>query len=198
MCLLFETIRIYNGNAESLQYHQQRMNRSCQAVFGAVPEIDLVRIIRDQDLPGHGTYKMRIVYGRELNQLEILPYNPPSIKKLILVNAPGLVYDHKYSERSGLNSLRFQYSAYEEIIIVQDGLLTDTTFTNIALYDGTAWFTPEKPLLPGTRRQRLLDEGRIITASIKTEDLKKYQKISLINAMLDLGDCTVETSNVSD
>lgn len=48
------------------------------------------------------------------------------------------------------------------MLIVRDGWVTDTSFTNVVFEDaGGGLYTPETCLLEGTRRQSLLDEGRI-------------------------------------
>ncbi len=59
--------------------------------------------------------------------------------------------------------------------------LTDTSYTNIALYDGEQWFTPSTPLLRGTMRQRLLDCGLLQEREIMVSDIPNYQYISLFN-----------------
>ena len=86
--------------------------------------------------------------------------------------------------------------SYDEVIIVKDGYITDTSYTNLCFFDGTTWFTPDTPLLPGTMRQRLLDQGIIKEKSIPLSDLNKYQSISLINAMMDLGELVIPVSKI--
>ena len=59
----------------------------------------------------------------------------------------------------------------DEVIIEKNGYLTDTTIANIAFFDGKQWFTPEKPLLKGTMRAKLIEEGFLQTKNIKSEEL---------------------------
>jgi 4-amino-4-deoxychorismate lyase len=47
------------------------------------------------------------------------------------------------------------------------------------------WFTPEKPLLAGTKRAFLIKTGRILTTQILITDRKDFEKFMLVNAMLD-------------
>ena len=77
-----------------------------------------------------------------------------------------------------------EYSVYDEIIIEKGGYLTGTTISNIAFYDGERWLTPEHPLLPGTMRAKLLDEGFLHRKEIRKEDLKNYSQIALMNSMI--------------
>ena len=55
----------------------------------------------------------------------------------------------------------------------------------MAFYSSGLWYTPLKPLLRGTTRQKLVDEGKIIEKEIRVEDLKNYSKVALMNAMID-------------
>jgi len=73
----------------------------------------------------------------------------------------------------------------DDILIIKKGLVSDTSIANIAFYDGKLWFTPKAALLKGTCRTRLLLEGKIIEKEIRVEDIKKYKKIALMNAMID-------------
>lgn len=69
-------------------------------------------------------------------------------------------------------------------MIIKNGLISDTTIANIAIYLDGIWITPKKPLLKGTTRDRYLKEGKLIEKDISAEDLKA-SKIALMNAMID-------------
>jgi len=56
---------------------------------------------------------------------------------------------------------------------------------NIVFYDGYRWVTPEIPLLEGTQRSKLISDGIITEETITPDDLKKYKKARLINALLE-------------
>ena len=55
---------------------------------------------------------------------------------------------------------------------------------------------PAHPLLKGTKRGSLIDAGQLAECEIRVIDLPHFQSISLINAMLDLGDTVIEISQV--
>ena len=74
--------------------------------------------------------------------------------------------------------------ACDDIVIVKNGLLTDTTIANIALYDGNQWLTPASPLLEGTTRTRLLDIGKLTEAEISIDTLDRYYMTAIMNTML--------------
>lgn len=70
-------------------------------------------------------------------------------------------------------------------LIVRRGLLTDTSIANIALFDGKDWFTPKLPLLRGTCRTALIDNGIIKEKDIRPEELSSYSFVRLFNAMIN-------------
>jgi len=72
----------------------------------------------------------------------------------------------------------------DEILIVQNTLITDTSIANIAFFDGERWLTPKEPLLIGTTRARLLDEQKIFEQDINVADLHKFTAFALMNAMI--------------
>lgn len=107
-----------------------------------------------------------------------------------------ITYDYKSTDRSRLNALVAQKGNCDDIIIVKHGLLTDTSFTNLAIFDGKHWLTPRHPLLPGTKRAALLDKGMIQEADITLEDLRNANKVSLFNAMIEFGEREIAMENV--
>jgi 4-amino-4-deoxychorismate lyase len=78
------------------------------------------------------------------------------------------------------------HKSADEILIIKNGFVTDTSFSNIVFFDGIKWITPSTYLLNGTQRQQLLQQGAIIEEEIRPSDLKHFRFAKLINAMLDL------------
>ena len=74
-------------------------------------------------------------------------------------------------------------------------IITDTTFTNIVCEDSSgALLTHATPLLHGTMRQHLLVSGLLREADIRPEDLPRFPRIHLINAMNGLGDLIINAN----
>ena len=71
---------------------------------------------------------------------------------------------------------------------IKNGLVTDTSFSNVLLYNGIDYFTPKTPLLVGTKRSLLLSQGLIKEKDIDVAQLSDYQHIILINAMMGIAD----------
>lgn len=198
MCRFIETIRVENGRALSLPYHQKRVNESLLMTGGGNIRLSLSGLLGN--LPAaEGVFKARIVYdnaGKVLEQ-SMSPYTPKKVRTLRLVDCDDIDYSLKYADRTMLNALAARADGADEIIIVRHGKLTDTSYSNIALYDGKNWFTPRTPLLRGTMRQSLIDEGVIQEADITPADLGRYSQVSLINAMMPLGTCCTDTEFIA-
>lgn len=184
MYRLFETIRIEDGVPQHLAWHQARMEEAYKRSFRRPGAPLLTDVLQVPDGFRDGTVKCRFLYDRSGYAAEFLVYTPRKIRSLKLVNGDHLTYSMKYTDRRSLEELLQQRGDCDDILIVQNGRITDTSYTNIVLFDGERWMTPEAPLLPGTCRARLLSEGRIAGAHIATADLRKYQVFRLINAML--------------
>jgi 4-amino-4-deoxychorismate lyase len=185
MSRFLETIRCRNGVLENLPYHQERLDRTRRHHFGPVPPLRLAEEIRVRTgLEPETPYRCRVVYGREVESVEFIPYQLKPIRALQLVIADDLDYAFKYANRAALDGLRAGLPADEEVLLVKNGLLTDTTYANVALFDGSLWYTPHQPLLEGTRRAQLLAEGRLVRERLTPEDLRFFQKIRLFNAMI--------------
>ena len=197
MCRFIETIRVENGRALSLPYHQKRVNESLLLTGGGSVRLSLAGLLGNLPM-AEGIFKVRIVYdnaGKVLEQ-SLPPYTPKKVRTLRLVDCDDIDYSLKYADRTRLNALAARVGSADEIIIVRHGKLTDTSYSNIALYDGENWFTPRYPLLRGTMRQRLLDEGVIQETDITPADLRRYRQVSLINAMMPLGTCCADTESI--
>jgi len=179
--LLFETISIKAAKLQNILYHNQRLNRSRRELFGVDNYIDLSRFISP---PDSGNYRCRVIYSRDIESIEYIPYKPKDIKKILLVDS-DIEYKYKCLNRLELNNLLKRYKDYDDILIVRDRLLTDTTIANIALRRDGKWYTPQKPLLKGTTRQRLIDIGFLSTQDIDKSNLTDYDGFAIMNAMID-------------
>lgn len=193
-----ETIKIKNGKALALPYHQARMERTIRRFFPsftsfpsiASADINLSSLISPKEEMDF--YKARVVYGAQgVEAIEYAPYKMKEIHSLKVVEDDSIDYTYKSTDRSALNALAAQKGDCDEIIIIKNGLITDTSFTNLALFDGNRWLTPKHPLLLGTKRAQLLEAGIIEEAELTLEDLRKAEKVSLFNAMIDFGELVI-------
>ncbi len=191
MCLLFESIKIKDGIPFHLDLHQKRMDRSVRNFFGVGNKIQILDVLNQQALPKKGLFKCRIVYGKEINEILILPYKQKKIKSLRIVKCDEIEYEYKYADRQLLNKLLLENSDVDEIIIVKNGLITDTSYSNLVFWNGYEWHTPSSALLKGIQREFLIAENMIKPIEIRLSDLRKYQKVGLINAMMDMDEMPI-------
>ena len=79
-------------------------------------------------------------------------------------------------------------SKAEEIIIVKNNHITDTSFSNLLFLKGKDWFTPATYLLNGVQRQHLLKKKKIKEAEITLQNIREFSHFQLINSMNDFDD----------
>ena len=189
MSRLLETIKIADGQICNIAYHNRRLNRSRVAHYTVADTID----IRDHiDIPldkRNGVYKCRVLYQSDIQQVEYHEYQIRTINSLQLVKANIIEYSHKYEDRSALLDLFQLKGEVDDILIIKRGLVTDSYYCNVALRTSDdQWITPTAPLLRGTKRQQLLDEGILSTGDISRDDLDDYSAICLFNSMIEFGE----------
>lgn len=181
---LLETIRLQDGAFFNLSYHIQRMTQSCIDVLKTPPKFSLQQILNSCNPPRSGLYKCRVLYGADNAMAEFNPYTISSIRSLKVIHNDSLEYPYKFSDRSVLNHMFGRRGTCDDCLIIKNGRVTDTTYTNIAFYEAGTWLTPDQPLLKGTMRQLLLDRSEITTGIIRLEELGKFQFFKTMNAMM--------------
>ena len=189
-----ETIRIEKGRLRNIAYHDRRMNEVRREVWGVDRSVSLETYIDAS--PYEERTRCRVTYGRDVESVEFFPYQIRPVHSLQLVRGGQIEYRRKRADRSELNALFACRGEADDVLIVRGGLLTDTSIANIALGDGTGWYTPASPLLEGTQRACLLDAGMIRPLDIHADDLSRFQKIRLFNAMIDFGEIEIDCSAI--
>ena len=194
MCRLIETICLENGEILRASYHNARMNAARKELFGITESMDVERIINQSFAD---RTRCRITYGREVESVEYFPYRLRQVRTLNLVRAEAdMDYHLKYADRACLDGLFAQRGSADDVLVVKDGRITDTSIGNVALFDGNEWHTPVRPLLRGTHRQYLLDAGLLVERDIKVAELSNYVSIRVFNAMIHWGEVEIPLSAV--
>ena len=196
MCLLFETIKLKDGVLYNLHYHSERMHNAIKLLFKSEKNINLNNILQLPAKCKSGIYKCKVEYKDEIIKTEFIPYVFRKIKTLKIIYNNEISYEFKYTDRSHLDELK-RKSYADDILIIKNGLITDTSFSNIVFFDGEKWVTPATPLLEGTKRKELLEKKIISEQKIKTSDLKDFKMAKLINAMINIEDgYEIEIKNI--
>ena len=184
--LLLESIRYVDGEPELLPLHQERIDRSL-AAYGITSHWRLADYLTQHPCPASlvGVVKCRLLYDAEPLEVGYTSYHRRTIGSLRAVAAPALDYHLKWADREALQTLLELRGETDDIVIVNgEGLLTDSSYTNIALRQGNHWYTPRVPLLEGVQRTHLIAEGVLIPRDIPLATLPAYDRIALINAMM--------------
>ncbi len=173
-----ETIKAVDGSILNLEYHQLRLERTL-----SLPNTH--SLSKQLTPPTKGIYRCRVVYDENSIDVEYIKYYKREVNTLKIVISDDIDYTRKYENRESINELFALRDKCDDILIVKSGLVTDTSIANIAFYDGSRWITPKRPLLPGTTRERYINTGVLIEENIFVDDISKYTKVALLNAMID-------------
>lgn len=182
-----ETIKVMDGKFLNLSSHMDRMNRTMISFFNTTMFVEFWIGDIPEELRS-GLVKCRVIYSYRSVKVEYERYHLRKIDSLKLVEDDLIDYSFKYADRSRLNSLLSQKGNCNDILIVKGGRITDTSYTNVVLKNPSGFYTPFTYLLAGTKRRLLLERGIIREKDLKAEDLVKYDRVYLINAMIDLED----------
>ena len=187
MSRFIESIKIEDQKAFLLDLHQKRVNQTF-AHFGKEGSIDLAKIFKNLEHDEDGLYKLRIVYDLDKKfTTQLIPYAIPEIENFQLVENNTYDYSFKFEDRKEFERMKTKAKT-EEIIVVKNNHITDTSYTNILFLKGKEWFTPTTYLLNGVMRQYLLHEKKIKETEITLQNIKEFSHFQLINAMNDFDD----------
>lgn len=173
----FETIKCDDFEIYNLEFHEKRVAKT----------IAMNLNLQDYIYPSSSKFlRCKVIYDESgVLSVDYFPYKKVEKKSFKLVFDDKINYSKKALDRSCIDNLFFKKDECDEIIIIKNGLITDTSIANIAIFDGSNWLTPKKPLLEGTTRGRLLSNGDLIEKDITVNMLKSCEKLALMNAMID-------------
>ena len=172
----FETIKCEDFEVFNLNYHQKRvantigLNINLQEYINPISE-ELLRC--------------KLIYD-ENGVVDVLyfPYKKREIKSFKIIFDNEIEYSKKYLNRAKLDELYEKRDDCDEVIIIKNEIVTDTTIANIAIFYENSWITSKNCLLGGTTRARLLEEKKLFEKDITLDMLKNASKVALMNAMI--------------
>lgn len=188
MCRFIETIKLENGRFFRSEYHLQRVKCTFETFFPTVEPFNPVDLLSKLDYPKTGLYKCRIEYSSEPELIEFVPYVKRPIESLKIVEANIEATSFKSLNREAYNIAFAQRGDCDDVLLFRNGLITDTSYANVAFYNGNEWLTPAEPALFGTQRAYLLAEGKIREANIKATKISKFSHVRIFNAMIEFGE----------
>lgn len=186
--IFIETVKVKNGVFLDPQLHEERIFRTTLHFFSKPLVVQLTDDMIPLDLR-IGVVKCRIVYSKEVISIDFESYKIRSIQRLALVEDNYIDYNFKYHNREAINRLLAHRNDCDDILIVKNSLVTDTSYSNIVFKNlDSQLYTPSSSLLAGTKRQKLIDAGIIHEREIYVNDIDSYLGVYLINAMIDIED----------
>jgi 4-amino-4-deoxychorismate lyase len=191
MCRFIESIKLAEGRFYRLELHQARVDKAFADFYPSLKPINLAELLEKNDFHETGIHKCRIVFDTEVQLLEYIPYVRREVKSLKLIETEAETLFYKKEDRAELNEAFARRGDCDDVLLVKNGLLTDTSYSNIALFDGKNWITPKVPLLFGVNRAQLIAENRLIQKDIKVSELCHFQRIRLFNAMIEFGELEI-------
>jgi 4-amino-4-deoxychorismate lyase len=180
MCRCFETIKAIDGKLQNIFYHQKRFDNTRKALWNQEKKILLQKQIV---IPSQGKYRIKVEYDTDIRNVTCKPYESKRVFKKIVLRQADFLYDFKYCERECFE-IKDDIDEVDDILFVKKGFLTDTTIANIALMVDSQWKTPKKPLLKGTMRQKLLEQGLLKEENLSIDKLKTAKKFAIMNALI--------------
>lgn len=193
---LLESIKILNNKIYNLDYHKERIARSLELNYKSLAQIDFDSIVKEIKKIDTGLHKLRLIYNDSFLKYELHPYQIKSIRTLQLISSNSVGYSHKFLDRTHLDKLYKLKRNADDILIVKNGMITDTYYCNVALLKDEKWMTPKVPLLKGTKRQQLIDDAQISEKLIYMDDLLQYDRIRLFNALIEFGDIDLDIKQI--
>lgn len=182
---LLETIKVINGIPQNLLWHQKRYDHSIKSLYGRPSKLNLEETIQ---IPGQfkkGKVKARLLYDDKQFSIKFDRYTPRIVRSLKIIENNEIDYGFKFTDRSLFLGMFEEKVDCDDILIVKQGKVTDSSIANIVFFDGKKWFTPKFPLLKGTAREKLLYHKRIFLRDITLTNLKNFSHFRIINSMLD-------------
>ncbi len=187
MFQFIESIKVEDEEIFLLEFHQKRVDQTF-AHFGKEDSIDLAKIYKHLEHDGDGLFKLRIVYDLDKKvRTQMIPYAIPEIQDFQLVENNTYDYSFKFEDRKELEKMKMKSKA-EEIIIIKNNHLTDTSYSNLVFLKGKDWYTPSTYLLNGVQRQHLLKQKKIKETEINLQNIRQFSHFQIINAMNDFNE----------
>lgn len=187
--MFIESVRISKGRMMLAPFHERRMFDTCMEAYGEfrLPPLSAI------DMPDWchaGEVKMRIVYGRNIENVSFVRYERRVVGSLKVVEAGAeMDYHLKYADRSCIERLYGMRGHCDDILIVRNGRICDTSYTNVIMTDGKRRFVPSTCLLPGVMRSWLISTGKVMVddfdvSSLMPDNKWGFTHIIMINAMM--------------
>jgi len=186
MCLFIETICYEQGRFQRIELHNERFNRTREQFFGLQNPVQLELLLSVPADLKDKTVKCTVTYGTEIVRIDYNLYKIRPVHSLQMVYDDTIDYAYKYADRIKLNSLFNLRQQSDDILIIKNGLITDTSYANVIFKKEDKWYSPQNPLLRGTRIDAYFREGKVSPALLRPTDLFHFSEARIVNAMISI------------
>lgn len=207
---LFETMAAREGTVPELARHYARLAHGAALLRIPLPlSLAALECAAGNLLAANGLSEaaLRLTLTRGPAPRGLLPPEPPA-PTLLLTTAPppsggtlrlitASIRRDEHSPLSALKTLNYlpgvlarieaaEQGADDALLLNTQGFVAETSAANLFVRRGGAWFTPPVAdgALPGVRRAKLLESGRIREARLTAEQLLQAEAIFAGNALL--------------
>lgn len=196
---LIESLR-WDGRLHRVDRHLRRLASSAAHFGHPFDEAEIRRRLADgvSDLPGDGTWKVRLSLGPDgrpdVDRTVVEPTPEPVRVRLTDVRTDPedeLLY-HKTNRRRRYERERRRAAGagfWEVLFLNTRDEVTEGSFTNVFVQAGSSWYTPPVPcgLLPGVLREAILEtrEGAV-ERILRPDDLLSADAVWLCNSVRGL------------
>ena len=187
MSQFIESIKVEDQKIYLAELHQKRMNDTFLH-FGKECKIDIRDLFSSLQHDEDGLFKFRIEYDLENNfKTQMIPYAISKVNDFELVTDNQIEYHFKYLDRTCF--LRHKEKSHaNEIIIIKNNTVTDSSYANLLFLKNKIWYTPKSYLLNGVMRQHLLQSKSVKETEITLDNIKEFTHFQIINALNDFDD----------
>ncbi len=191
---LLETLGLLNGQWHNLNEHLARIQQAALH-FGYPWLQDLMAATLQPVQAQHasGPWRVRLLLdaqGRATAQAFALPATPERVRLQLasrpLQEAHGEFVRFKTTHRPHYDAFTpTQPDVFDTLLFNPQGELTECTRGNIALQIGGRWVTPPLRcgLLGGVGRASALQQGRVVEAVVRVDDLPQATGLAFINSL---------------
>ncbi|APC97206.1 chorismate-binding protein [Francisella frigiditurris] len=198
---LIESMYFYNSFTY-LDMHLSRLKETAERLFFDININSIVQELLDyatKNLESEKAYKVRLEYDYSGNLLLEHIEIDNSIQKLNalivcpeIINSNNKLFKYKTTHHSTRGFYTKMHNKYindlqttELLFINEKGNVTETRFHNIVIEINDKKYTPKLAdgVLDGIYRKKLIESGEVSAKSISLEELKKADKIYIINSV---------------
>jgi para-aminobenzoate synthetase/4-amino-4-deoxychorismate lyase len=197
---IFTTVLVKRKTPYFLKDHLERLKKTANYFSIELDLLNIINLVNEKlnEIEFH-SYKMKILINN-LGTIQILcdQLNNLNLNQIKLadlrMNSKEVFLYHKTNYRNVYDKFRqdsIKENCLDYIFLNEKEEITEGTIFNIIIKQNNSYYTPplEAGILPGILRKKLLDKKIIKEKKITIDELKKAEKIYMINSVRGILSC---------